>query len=274
MTTEDALLLAVLADPDDDAPRLIYADWLDENGDGERAEFIRVQIALARTPEGRRPDQQLVLRERWLEKTHGARWAAALNGRVLNFAFRRGFVEEVVMDAPDFLTRGEEIFEAAPVRAVRLMRLSHFSPRLAVCHTLEHLAWLDIRFERLRPAHLAVLLASPHLRSLRALGLAGNNLGQSGLSVLTAAPILGSLTRLELWTNHLYNTGATQLAACPYLTGLKVLDLRVNGIGIEGGNALAAAPCLGNLELLDLRENFAASVTPALRERFGDRVRI
>jgi uncharacterized protein (TIGR02996 family) len=42
------LLRAVLAEPEDDAPRLIYADWLDEEGEGDRAEFIRVQCALAR----------------------------------------------------------------------------------------------------------------------------------------------------------------------------------------------------------------------------------
>lgn len=36
-----ALIAAVLADPDDDAPRLIYADWLDERGECDYAEFIR-----------------------------------------------------------------------------------------------------------------------------------------------------------------------------------------------------------------------------------------
>ena len=41
------LLDAILADPADDAPRLVYADWLDENGQAERAEFIRLQVALA-----------------------------------------------------------------------------------------------------------------------------------------------------------------------------------------------------------------------------------
>jgi len=44
MTSTD-LLSAVLADPFDDAPRLILADWLEENDDPERAEFIRTQIA-------------------------------------------------------------------------------------------------------------------------------------------------------------------------------------------------------------------------------------
>jgi uncharacterized protein (TIGR02996 family) len=33
----------------DDTPRLVYADWLSEHGQPERAELIRVQRALART---------------------------------------------------------------------------------------------------------------------------------------------------------------------------------------------------------------------------------
>lgn len=39
-----ALLRAICEAPDDDAPRLIYADWLDEHGEAERAEFIRLQV--------------------------------------------------------------------------------------------------------------------------------------------------------------------------------------------------------------------------------------
>ena len=39
-------LAAICANPDDDAPRLVYADWLDEHGD-PRGEFIRVQVELA-----------------------------------------------------------------------------------------------------------------------------------------------------------------------------------------------------------------------------------
>jgi uncharacterized protein (TIGR02996 family) len=40
----DHLLHAILSDPADDAPRLIYADWLDENGDPDRASWIRDSI--------------------------------------------------------------------------------------------------------------------------------------------------------------------------------------------------------------------------------------
>ena len=51
MTDLDALRLAVLATPDDDLPRLVYADCAEENGDPEYAAFIRAQIELAKTPE-------------------------------------------------------------------------------------------------------------------------------------------------------------------------------------------------------------------------------
>lgn len=47
-----ALLAAIIAHPAEDTPRLVYADWLDENGQHERAEFIRVQVELSRGPDG------------------------------------------------------------------------------------------------------------------------------------------------------------------------------------------------------------------------------
>src|SRR5262245_37192027 len=43
-----ALLRAIIDNPDEDTPRLVYADWLDEQGgesNAARAEFIRIQIA-------------------------------------------------------------------------------------------------------------------------------------------------------------------------------------------------------------------------------------
>jgi uncharacterized protein (TIGR02996 family) len=44
--TNPALEAAVIANAEDDTPRLAYADWLDENGDPDRAAFIRTQVAL------------------------------------------------------------------------------------------------------------------------------------------------------------------------------------------------------------------------------------
>jgi uncharacterized protein (TIGR02996 family) len=48
MNEEDLLLRAVCNDPEDDLPRLVYADWLQENGEECRAEYIRSQVALYR----------------------------------------------------------------------------------------------------------------------------------------------------------------------------------------------------------------------------------
>ena len=50
MDHEALFLQAVLENPDDDTPRLIYADWLEERGD-PRGEFIRVQCELANMTE-------------------------------------------------------------------------------------------------------------------------------------------------------------------------------------------------------------------------------
>src|SRR5688500_1268195 len=44
----DGFVAAIVADPDDDALRLVAADFLEENGEPARAAFIRVQVELAR----------------------------------------------------------------------------------------------------------------------------------------------------------------------------------------------------------------------------------
>lgn len=80
--TERALLAAIAAHPDEDTPRLVYADWLQENGDDARAEFIRVQCELA-TSNGWRPGamfyeeeryQVLRARESHLHQCNAGRW--------------------------------------------------------------------------------------------------------------------------------------------------------------------------------------------------------
>jgi uncharacterized protein (TIGR02996 family) len=47
LTDREALIRAVCEHPTDDLPRLVFADWLDEHGEGAYAEFIRVQCELA-----------------------------------------------------------------------------------------------------------------------------------------------------------------------------------------------------------------------------------
>ena len=49
MNDRDALLATILAEPDEDTPRLVYADWLQEHGEEDRARFIRAQGEVGRT---------------------------------------------------------------------------------------------------------------------------------------------------------------------------------------------------------------------------------
>jgi uncharacterized protein (TIGR02996 family) len=155
--TEAAFIEDVCLHPGDDTPRLILADWLDEHGRGERAEFIRVQCELARTPEWVRAGvgriesvlnpryETLRRRERELLAARGYGWCDGLFGtdwkvgggpkgqdnvHVHYFnkleqadtvlTFRRGFVEEVTLPAATFLAHAAALFRAAPGRRVTL----------------------------------------------------------------------------------------------------------------------------------------------------------
>lgn len=71
MPQYQAFLAAIRAKPDCDLVRLVAADFVEEYGDAERAEFIRVQVELAKTPE-------LVWRNKLI---HRAEWDAISRDR-------------------------------------------------------------------------------------------------------------------------------------------------------------------------------------------------
>src|SRR3954468_10687525 len=93
MTEREALLAGVCANPDDDTPRLVFADWLQENGEEERAEFIRVQVASEQLPLSNRARQPYFVRERELLDLHEDQWRAELSDAFYGQPFIRGFVE-------------------------------------------------------------------------------------------------------------------------------------------------------------------------------------
>jgi uncharacterized protein (TIGR02996 family) len=88
VTPDDAFLADIIANADDDAPRLVYADWLDDHGQPERAAFIRVQCEFAR--DGLRREE-LEARERTLLEQHEEEWLGPLHSPLLHWKFRRGF---------------------------------------------------------------------------------------------------------------------------------------------------------------------------------------
>src|SRR5262249_1602998 len=105
--------------PDDDTPRLVYADYLDERGD-LRGEFIRTQIALARLPDDdpRRPE--LEARERGLLGEHGEEWARPLRPWVTGWTFCRGFIEMVTVAPDAYLEHIANLRLHAPLRHVEV----------------------------------------------------------------------------------------------------------------------------------------------------------
>jgi uncharacterized protein (TIGR02996 family) len=76
MTHDNPFLQAIIEDPDNDNPRLVYADWLEEHGQPDKAEYLRVQCTLARLPEGDPQRRELEERERGLLANHLGGWLA------------------------------------------------------------------------------------------------------------------------------------------------------------------------------------------------------
>jgi uncharacterized protein (TIGR02996 family) len=78
--TDDSFIAAIRAAPDDEALRLVYADWLEERGD-PRAEYLRLVAELAARAGSQRPSAELRARLRDLSETIGRDWREAVGGR-------------------------------------------------------------------------------------------------------------------------------------------------------------------------------------------------
>jgi uncharacterized protein (TIGR02996 family) len=114
MTTESGFLADIIAHPADDTPRLIYADWLDEHGQGERAEFIRVQVELARLDAEAAAVAPMALlhtlktrealrrRERELLEAHYVDWINQVHANGFTSTFCRGFVASMTCRLADW----------------------------------------------------------------------------------------------------------------------------------------------------------------------------
>jgi uncharacterized protein (TIGR02996 family) len=102
MSDEKALLAAIWEHPHEDTPRLMYADWLDEQGDpakADRAELIRIQCELAILSPRHARYPALAKRERQLLKTRRKEWIQSLKKSHQKSApFWRGFPVPILAD--------------------------------------------------------------------------------------------------------------------------------------------------------------------------------
>jgi uncharacterized protein (TIGR02996 family) len=265
MTHDDAFVESIVEAPDDDAPRLIYADWLEEHGDPDRAALIRVQIELAGLPEGDSRREELERREDELLTEHEGRWTAPLRAVLLEDVatpvFHRGFVEEMIFwgraGTEALVAHANDLFRLAPLRALRLFPLGSHK-------TASEIPWntrTNDLTDRLRTLDLEGLLWMSHLERVHLLDLSGHTLDNPN-----GGPA-------AIVNNHLGDYAANLLAEAASLIGLKTLLLRDNLIGDTGALALAQSPTLAGLTTLDLSHNRLSDETKSeLRQRMGERL--
>ena len=217
MSDHDALLAAILADPADDTARLVYADWLTENGQSDRGEFIRVEIELAHTPPHTEDDERrrsvLLRRRDQLLKQHRDEWLAQFTPFARESSFHRGFLQSLDVPVNMFLQNGERWFEHAP-----LTHLKFTTSGMRDADSRSELWWAE------------PLFASPLLGRLEMLDLESTGLAPVDVELFARRANLPRLRELILAGNDIRSKGAVTLAGMLQLNGLESLDMRDNHI--------------------------------------------
>jgi uncharacterized protein (TIGR02996 family) len=162
------LLAAIAADPGDDGPRGVYADWLMEQAepiDRARGEFIAAQLAGAKGA-GRAHE---------LEQLHGDAWAKGFRqARSQQWQYARGMLDTISMHVDHFTGRMLGLLVVEPV--VRVVRIGgsvpeeRMLPIPVVAKTLPALEELDLTRIRM-PATLAKALLGAKLPRLKILNV-------------------------------------------------------------------------------------------------------
>jgi uncharacterized protein (TIGR02996 family) len=257
-----ALWAAIRAHPDDDTPRLVYADWLQEHGDEPRAEFIRIQIELAQLGHDRRKGRKrrpiIEPREKALLAAHRYEWGAEFY-RVMNtppsapppanwhpislanYSYRRGFLYDwqVSFSRLSAIAAADDTLEPVEVTGVAFNRTTDIEQDLRTAlewpgaTALVHL-WLG------GDDAIRVLTATNHLRRLRYLDMTNRAISDDGVRELALWPTLANVTSLVLSGNPITDAGARWLAESPYLSKYS-LSLMIGGTQITdtGRNLLS-----------------------------------
>jgi len=175
--------------PAADGVRYLAADWFDQHGQAERAEFIRVQIERWRwcnddaesslSTEGQKRHADISHREWSLWQRYGINWLPDIEGVTqkdirdlhhgdramsgslyvsghvdhrgrIDCDFRRGFIDGLMTSAPDWVTRGDAILPDHPIREVNLYSWPRLGWRLNH-HDRRMVVWLASAPSRRKP---------------------------------------------------------------------------------------------------------------------------
>jgi uncharacterized protein (TIGR02996 family) len=269
MTDPSGLLRAICENADDDTPRLIYADWLDEHGDPDRAEFIRAQCELARPPaRGTRTRRSwLERRVKVLWKQHGADWAKQPGGGSdkLN-RWERGFCAH--HHAKDLAALKAELprrLAEAPIQHTHVWRATRKDveplvawPLLARLRSLQLFGAGALSDESalIGDGDVQTLVQCPYLTRLEGLALTQHVIGPEGLRVLAHASTLPALRDLEMYGNRWSDDGVRILCQSPLASRLRKLHAgggpNADFLTPTATSCLATTPALANLRVLNL----------------------
>lgn len=255
MTDWHALYRAVLAEPDDDVPRLIYADRLEEEGESEAAAFIRWQVDLARRPAYDRDRVAAQARPgppapaELPPLPEGLSWPAQ--------PYRRGLPAAVRAEsATVFLRHADEVFARFPVESVSLgvVRLAEATD-FASCPWLPRIRQLAVE-EGLSGQAAERLLGSRGYERLDELCIGAGLTTRVTAAAVLHSPVFRRLTRLACRNDRgggdALVEGLTRLADPPHLLGLDLAGNRLSARQLDG---LLAAPALDRIEEIDLSDN-------------------
>jgi uncharacterized protein (TIGR02996 family) len=306
MSDEKALLAAIYANPLDDAPRLVYADWLDERGgaaNSARAEFIRVQCELALLPAYDPRVPALQARQTELLAAHRARWLRPLKQYRSDALFARGFPVPGLdkLDRDDIVRLTEKDLRAAPLwryshdlygaelkgvldwpHLHRLTTLSLCPPlprnwvkRIAQCPGLRNLTELGFTRCPLTAAKLETILDAWVGRRLTALWVNECPVGDAGARVIANHPATAGLRLLRAHTARLTSRGIKALVDSPNLDRVTLATFAHNRIGDTGAGHLLRWKALpGMTELYLMNTGISEKVGAGFLGRPGLLVRL
>jgi uncharacterized protein (TIGR02996 family) len=263
-----ALLRTILDAPDDDAPRLVYADWLIQRDD-PRGELIQLQCRLVATPDDERR-RAIRIAENKLLAAHVDAWTQPLRAALppetwprYEFGFERGFVAHATLTT-SCLPFVPALCAVAPtLRSIKLVGGGNDEPVPAVAPDFGPVARGAI--ERLEvgaaggEAYARAVAAAPftRLRELRFGGfgreaaafpeLAHLMMRDAGLRALAASPHLATLVRLEVDGCGLTPDGVHAIATAAWR--LDALSLAWNVLN-PGYTEALAGPALARLASL------------------------
>ncbi len=262
MTQRQQLYQAILENPEDTSRRLIYADWLDENGnepDRAQAEYIRIEIELEEisVSDSRR---ESLLERRWELKTeYEETWFGELFEIAEEVDYERGVPNSLTLSVRDFVENAERIFQLAPIRDGWFLEVEANAEALARCPFFSRFETLGFSHfgeaEQLSSSVMKVLTSSPHFPKLKELWLGGCNIESEGLVAVLAVENLASLEELDVGECEIDDAGCEAFVRASHIRSLKQLDLKRNAVSEIGVQHLASSQHLAGLEELDLSHN-------------------